>query len=425
MSNEAKVGAFTVIGVCLLVGIVLYLSGFNFGRNNDYTFDITFNQVTGLKPGANVTYAGIDAGKVIGIEAYQDKAKVTVKIKGEMQIAEDSVFTIASDGLMGEKFIAIIPPQHPQGGYMADGASVIGVDEKGLDYLFAQAGTTMADVQDLIKSMNAILGNQDVQNSLIQSAMNVRDITENMNQLMAVMAHLAVNNQQDVDRAIKNLSAMTTSMAHAADEIDMMITDFSGDGATAANLKTAVANLAAASNSARNIAANIETVASPENAEKMGHIINNIDNISSRADGMMDKVSSLQIKTGVDALYSGGESDWMVNADMRVYTDPNSFLLIGADDIGGDDSGTNLQVGTGNGIFTGRGGLVDDKVGVGIDVKAGEKGQISVDAYDPDDLRVKLRGQYELANDTYLVGQVKDINDSDERAAYLGVRHEF
>lgn len=51
------------------------------------------------------------------------------------------------------------------------------------------------------------------------------------------------------------------------------------------------------------------------------------------------------------------------------------FLLIGADDIGGDDSGTNLQIGTGNGIFTGRGGLVDDKVGVGVDLKAGEKGK--------------------------------------------------
>ena len=48
-------------------------------------------------------------------------------------------------------------------------------------------------------------------------------------------------------------------------------------------------------------------------------------------------------------------------------------MLIGADDIGGDDSGTNLQIGTGNGIFTGRGGLVDDKVGVGVDLKAGEK----------------------------------------------------
>ena len=57
--------------------------------------------------------------------------------------------------------------------------------------------------------------------------------------------------------------------------------------------------------------------------------------------------------------------------------------------------------------------------------EAGEKGKISVDAYDPNDLRVKLKGQYEVAQDTYLIGQIKDINDSDERAAYVGLRHEF
>ena len=60
-----------------------------------------------------------------------------------------------------------------------------------------------------------------------------------------------------------------------------------------------------------------------------------------------------------------------------------------------------------------------------INLKAGEKGKISVDAYDPNDLRVKLKGQYEVAQDTYLIGQIKDINDSDERAAYVGLRHEF
>ena len=63
MSNEAKVGIFTTIGLALLIGIIVYLSGFSFGKEIDYTFDITFNQVTGLKIGAGVSYAGIDAGE--------------------------------------------------------------------------------------------------------------------------------------------------------------------------------------------------------------------------------------------------------------------------------------------------------------------------------------------------------------------------
>ncbi|HJF84764.1 MAG TPA: MlaD family protein [Megamonas hypermegale] len=426
MSNEAKVGIFTVIGLVLLTAIVLYLSGFNPAEEDDYSFDITFNQVTGLKPGAGVSYAGIAVGRVQAIEAYKDKAKVTVEIRGGTQIAKDSLFTINSDGLMGEKFISIMPPQHPSGVYLAGGESVQGVDEKGLDYLLAQAGTTLVDVQELIKSMNTILGNKNVQNSLVQTAVNLNELTGNMNELMRVMSNLAVNNQQDIDKMIRNLSAMTASMASAADEIDSMLNDFSGDGQTAENMKTAIANLAATSQSIQKMAANMEPViADPATAQKLQNIIDNASNISTRADTMMNKVSNIKVKTGVDALYSGGESDWAVNADVRVYSNPNSFLLIGADDIGGDDSGTNLQVGTGNGTVTGRGGLIDDKVGVGIDFKTSDKTQFSVDAYDPDDLRVKLRGQYELADDTYLIGQIKDVNDSDDRAAYLGLRQEF
>lgn len=426
MTNEAKVGIFTVIGLALLIGIVLYLSGFNPNKDKDYSFDITFNQVTGLKPGAGVSYAGIAVGRVKNIEAYKDRAKVTVEVKGDIQIAKDSLFTINSDGLMGEKFISIMPPTHPSGVYLSGGESVEGVDEKGLDYLLAQAGTTLEDVQVLIKSMNAILGNKNVQNSLVQTAVNLNELTGNMNDLMRVMANLAVNNQQDIDKMIKNLAAMTDSMSNAADQIDQMINDFSGDGQTAENMKIAIANLAATSESIQKMAANMEPViADPATAENLRNIINNASNISTRANTMMDKVSDIKVKAGVDALYSGGESDWAVNADVRVYSNPNSFLLIGADDIGGDDSGTNLQVGTGNGTFTGRGGLIDDKVGLGVDFKTSEKSQISVDAYDPDDIRVKLRGQYEVADGTYLIGQVKDINDSDERAAYLGLRQEF
>ena len=40
-------------------------------KKKDYTFDITFNQVTGLKIGAGVSYAGIDAGRVSAIEAIK------------------------------------------------------------------------------------------------------------------------------------------------------------------------------------------------------------------------------------------------------------------------------------------------------------------------------------------------------------------
>ena len=38
MSNEAKVGIFTTIGLALLIGIIVYLSGFSFGKEKRLYF---------------------------------------------------------------------------------------------------------------------------------------------------------------------------------------------------------------------------------------------------------------------------------------------------------------------------------------------------------------------------------------------------
>ena len=64
---------------------------------------------------------------------------------------------------------------------MVAGESVQGVDEKGLDYLLSQAGVTLDDVRGLIKSMNDVLGNKKVQESLVQTAVNLKELTGNMN----------------------------------------------------------------------------------------------------------------------------------------------------------------------------------------------------------------------------------------------------
>jgi len=46
-------------------------------------------------------------------------------------------------------------------------------------------------------------------------------------------------------------------------------------------------------------------------------------------------------------------------------------------------------------------------------------------AYDPNDVTLRLRAQYQLRGGTYLFGEWNDVNDSRHRAFYTGVRQEF
>ena len=50
---------------------------------------------------------------------------------------------------------------------------------------------------------------------------------------------------------------------------------------------------------------------------------------------------------------------------------------------------------------------------------------MSVDAYNPNDLRVKLRAQYEVAPETFIVGETDSINKSENRESFVGMRHSF
>jgi len=139
---------------------------------------------------------------------------------------------------------------------------------------------------------------------------------------------------------------------------------------------------------------------------------------------MMNQVSNIKVKPGIDFLYSGGKDQWLTNFDLKVSTSPNQFFLLGVDDIGGDDK-TNLQFGSGNDMIAGRIGIIDSKVGLGLDSYINDKLKFSVDAYDPNDIRLKVRAQYEFMPDTYLVGQTNNVNKSAERVTYFGIRHTF
>ena len=69
--------------------------------------------------------------------------------------------------------------------------------------------------------------------------------------------------------------------------------------------------------------------------------------------------------------------------------------------------------------------MEDSKAGLGIDLFGGNKVQLSVDAYDPNEFKLRSRLSFEVAPNTYLFAQMNDINRSKNRATYFGLRRSF
>ncbi len=164
-------------------------------------------------------------------------------------------------------------------------------------------------------------------------------------------------------------------------------------------------------------------VTDPETAQNIKETLRNARSASDRANKMLTKVSSIDTKVGFEMLYNHDTGKYYSNADVRINTSPKDFAIIGVNNIGEGSKG-NFQIGKGDERFAGRAGVIDSKVGVGVDTQVGKQMSLSLDVYDPQDVRVKLRSQYQVAPNTFIVGQSDGINKED-RNTYFGVRRNF
>lgn len=128
MTTEAKVGAFTVVGVVLFVAVAMLLSGVSLSGHKGYTLYAGFKQVIGVEPESVVRLSGVPVGKVKSVRNDGGGVTVALDIDGKAKIPKGSSVTVASAGVMGEKFINILPGKD-QGIYLGDGDYLIGQEE--------------------------------------------------------------------------------------------------------------------------------------------------------------------------------------------------------------------------------------------------------------------------------------------------------
>ncbi|MFZ0682715.1 MAG: MlaD family protein, partial [Candidatus Cybelea sp.] len=67
MTKQAQVGAFTIVALLLLFGIFYLVTDFG-TRHTGYRVGVRFESASGLMPGAQVYFSGVDAGAVESVQ---------------------------------------------------------------------------------------------------------------------------------------------------------------------------------------------------------------------------------------------------------------------------------------------------------------------------------------------------------------------
>jgi len=110
-SMETTVGIFLVIGLLCVGYMTVKLGHFNFLGDNSYSLFGRFTSVTGLRVGGLVYIAGIEVGRVenLSMDQKTQTALVEMRIKKGINIYDDAIASIKTEGLIGDMYLSIEP----------------------------------------------------------------------------------------------------------------------------------------------------------------------------------------------------------------------------------------------------------------------------------------------------------------------------
>jgi phospholipid/cholesterol/gamma-HCH transport system substrate-binding protein len=107
-----KLGMFVMIGLALLAATIYWVGKQKNLFGSTFHLRSEFKMVSGLKPGNNVRFSGINIGTVDQIELITDTSVMVdfvIRKKYQQFIKTNARASIGSDGLMGDKVLTISP----------------------------------------------------------------------------------------------------------------------------------------------------------------------------------------------------------------------------------------------------------------------------------------------------------------------------
>ena len=139
---ELGVGLFMVAGILALACLSMNLGRVDVLGRQGYVVNADFPTVGGLKAGSAVEIAGVEVGRVesIGLKDYQ--ARVALRIDDAVKLQDDSIASIKTKGLIGEKFIQISPGGSdklmPPDGRISEVEAPVDIEELLSKYVFGK-----------------------------------------------------------------------------------------------------------------------------------------------------------------------------------------------------------------------------------------------------------------------------------------------
>ena len=218
LSMQAKVGLVAITAV-LILGTMIVWKGDFFLKARGYELVGSFGNAGGLMPGAEVRYRGYKVGKVIKIYPSPEDVKVYLVLEQSIKIPEGSSLRVAFDGLIGQKYVEIMPGQSPvmlKSKSVLPGFSTLGIVD------FIDIGTqNLEESKRILQSVRKITDDPIIQKAAKDTLVNFEKTTYEINKIATGLSKSLAKG--GFEELIKGLSSASETINRVSKDLDTII----------------------------------------------------------------------------------------------------------------------------------------------------------------------------------------------------------
>lgn len=115
--RQTAVGIFVLVGLVCVAYLTIKLGRMELFEEKGFELNARFNSVSGLRVGADVELAGVPVGRVAAITLDDDpkmpRALVRMVLDRDLGLSEDTIASVKTSGLIGDKYINLQPGGMP------------------------------------------------------------------------------------------------------------------------------------------------------------------------------------------------------------------------------------------------------------------------------------------------------------------------
>ncbi|OPY65360.1 MAG: putative phospholipid ABC transporter-binding protein MlaD [Syntrophorhabdaceae bacterium PtaU1.Bin034] len=215
MTTEFKVGIVVLLGIAILFYMSFRVGRFGVFAQGGYTLTAHFKNTAGLDNKSPVEIAGVEVGRVTKITLDRNMAKTSMLLKEEVKVPIDSKIAIKSFGILGDKYLEIIPGQSTvvakNGDELANVVAYADYDE-----IFQNVSTAAKNFGETVQEFKGLIGEQEKEN-LKQSLANIKVASGDFKEMVS-------QNKGNVTRIVTNVAEASVKLGPMADKADATLT---------------------------------------------------------------------------------------------------------------------------------------------------------------------------------------------------------